>query len=128
MENQIQKVPDAKVQNFFNSYDNSDKLFYYNGNPITFNVNGKVMVNATEMAKPFGKLPKDWLYTKQAKELINSLSAKRGIPLLADNELINSLACFVYNQSLGSFPKGLAISVALTITFPFTLNVMGFPL
>lgn len=38
------------------------------------------MVNATEMAKPFGKRCNDFLSTKQTNELINSLSAKTGIP------------------------------------------------
>lgn len=37
------------------------------------------MVNATEMAKPFGKRCNDFLSTKQTNELINSLSAKTGI-------------------------------------------------
>jgi len=37
------------------------------------------MVNATEMAKPFGKRCNDFLSTKQTKELISSLSAKTGI-------------------------------------------------
>ena len=39
------------------------------------------MVNATEMAKPFGKTPKDWLRTKKSKDLISSLSAVRQISL-----------------------------------------------
>ena len=39
------------------------------------------MVNATEMAKPFGKFTKDWLTNKQTKEFISSLSAVRTIPL-----------------------------------------------
>lgn len=39
------------------------------------------MVNATEMAKAFGKLPKDWLSNKSTSELISTLSAVRGIPL-----------------------------------------------
>ena len=39
------------------------------------------MVNATEMAKPFGKIPKDWLRTKKSKVLISSLSAVRQISL-----------------------------------------------
>lgn len=38
------------------------------------------MVNATEMAKPFGKRCNDFLSTKQTNELISSLSAKTGIP------------------------------------------------
>lgn len=39
------------------------------------------MVNATQMAEKFGKNPKDWLRTKQSKELINRLSAVRQISL-----------------------------------------------
>lgn len=37
------------------------------------------MVNATEMAKFFGKTPKDWLRTDASKEFINTLSAVRQI-------------------------------------------------
>lgn len=37
------------------------------------------MVNATEMAKPFGKLAKDWLKTQNSKEFISVLSARRNI-------------------------------------------------
>lgn len=37
------------------------------------------MVNATEMAKPFGKRCNDFLSSKSTKELIVSLSAKTGI-------------------------------------------------
>lgn len=39
------------------------------------------MVNATEMAKPFGKVVKDWLKTGQTKEFLNVLSEGRKIPL-----------------------------------------------
>lgn len=39
------------------------------------------MVNATEMAKPFGKLAKDWLSNKSTNEFIHTLSAVRTIPL-----------------------------------------------
>lgn len=38
-----------------------------------------LMVNATEMAKPFGKQPSDWTKTKSAQEFISSLSAVRKI-------------------------------------------------
>ena len=57
------------------------KVFSYNGSSVSF-FNGKiVMVNATEMAKAFGKYPKDFLTNKQTKEFLSSLSAVRGIPL-----------------------------------------------
>lgn len=53
--------------------------FSYKGSNISF-ANGKnVMVNATEMAKSFGKYPKDFLVNKQTKEFLSSLSAVRGI-------------------------------------------------
>lgn len=40
---------------------NENQIFQYNGSPITFQKGDSVMVNATEMAKPFGKLVGDWL-------------------------------------------------------------------
>ena len=39
--------------------------------------NGAVMVNATEMAKPFGKRPVDWLQNQQSKEFIKALAEVR---------------------------------------------------
>lgn len=39
------------------------------------------MVNATQMAKPFGKLAKDWLSNKSTKDFLSTLSAVRTIPL-----------------------------------------------
>lgn len=58
---------------------NENQIFQYNGSPISFQKGDSVMVNATEMAKPFGKRCNDFLSTKQTNELINSLSAKTGI-------------------------------------------------
>lgn len=46
--NEIQKT-DASVQ-----------VFKYNGVGISFKVGENLMMNATEMAKPFGKFPYDW--------------------------------------------------------------------
>lgn len=46
-----------------------------------FQKGDSVMVNATEMAKPFGKLAKDWLSNKSTKEFLSTLSAVRIIPL-----------------------------------------------
>ena len=56
------------------------KVFAYNGTNVTFAKKGaSVMVNATQMAKQFNKVPKDWLRTNPAKEFISSLSAVRHI-------------------------------------------------
>ncbi len=54
------------------------EIFNYNGTNITFQLgNGDVMVNATEMAKPFGKSPNHFLRTQTTKDFINELSALR---------------------------------------------------
>ena len=59
----------------------TNQIFQYNGSPITFQKGDSVMINATEMAKPFGKLAKDWLSNKSTKEFLSTLSAVRTIPL-----------------------------------------------
>lgn len=60
--------------------DSTSSIFSFHGSYVTFkNEDGTVMVNATEMAKHFGKTPKDWTRTKQSQEFINSLSAVRQI-------------------------------------------------
>ena len=52
--------------------------FTYNDTPITFEAKGDgVMINATEMAKPFGKTPKDYLRTDSAKQLIAAISNRQ---------------------------------------------------
>ena len=54
----------------------------YEGFPITFeNKDGKMMVNATQMGKAFGKKPSDWLKTQSAQEFISSLSKVKKITL-----------------------------------------------
>ena len=57
----------------------SNKVFSYDNNPITFQLGEATMVNATEMAKPFGKVPKDWLRTAPSKEFVEQLASVRHI-------------------------------------------------
>lgn len=59
--------------------NNEIKTFQYEGNAITFNIGEGVMVNATEMAKAFGKKPSDFLKTQSTKEFIEVLSASKKI-------------------------------------------------
>lgn len=57
------------------------QIFNYNETPVSFQMGeGDLMINATQMAKPFRKRTNDWLSNKQVQELITSLSAKTGIP------------------------------------------------
>ncbi len=57
----------------------NSKVFSYESNPVTFQLGEATMVNATEMAKPFGKTPKDWLRTSPSKDFIKALSTVRHI-------------------------------------------------
>lgn len=43
--------------------------------------NGNMSFNLTQMAKPFGKAPKDWRKTDQAKEYLEELTKGHKIPL-----------------------------------------------
>ncbi len=57
-------------------------VMQFHGSNIAFEeINGKTMINATQMAKPFGKKPKDWLRTQQAKELLDTVSKRHICPL-----------------------------------------------
>jgi len=50
------------------------QIFDYKGSGVTFKtVDGTIMVNATEMAKPFGKLTKDYLKLSSTKEFMHVL-------------------------------------------------------
>ena len=51
--------------------------YFYNNCPITFEKGSSVMVNATEMAKPFGKRPVDWLRLPSTQTFIKQLSEVR---------------------------------------------------
>ena len=56
------------------------QIFQYNGNPVTFQLgNRDLMVNATEMAKPFDKRPIDYLRLSSTNELIRAKVRKSHI-------------------------------------------------
>ncbi len=56
---------------------NAVSVFSYEGNEVTFKNENGVMINATQMAKPFGKLPSGWLRSSQAETYIEELSVMR---------------------------------------------------
>ena len=53
--------------------------YTYEGTPISFSNQDGVMVNATQMAKPFGKRVADFLNTQQTKDFIDELADVRKI-------------------------------------------------
>lgn len=64
--------------------------FEYNGNQITFDFgDGNLMVNATEMAKPFGKKPHEFLRLPSTIEFIEALkNSEAGKSLIAENQIL----------------------------------------
>lgn len=59
--------------------NNYPKTYQYNGYDVTFFKGDDLMINATQMAKAFRKLPKDYLKTQSAKDLINAVSGRTNI-------------------------------------------------
>ena len=55
-----------------------NKIYKYNDKEITFQLTGQegVMINATQMAKAFGKLPNDYLRLPSTQELIKAIARK----------------------------------------------------
>lgn len=61
------------------------RVFAYEGANVTFaSKDGVAMVNATQMAKPFGKQPSDWTRQKSSKDFIDALCIARRIPRPSD--------------------------------------------
>jgi len=73
-----------------NNWENmQNQIFNYNGNNITFQIgNGDVMVNATEMAKPFSKSPSEYLRLPSTRKLIEAVMGKSRID---ENQLVRTL-------------------------------------
>lgn len=65
-------VSDTKVQKEI-------QIYKYNESPITFQKGDNVMVNATEMAKPFGKRPTVWFDNQQTQDFLGELSKVRNL-------------------------------------------------
>lgn len=57
------------------------QVFSYEGSNVTFARGENVMVNATQMAKAFGKQPIKWLETNQSKSYIEELAKLRNCTL-----------------------------------------------
>lgn len=71
------------------------KICVFEENPITFALekNNGMMINATEMAKPFGKYPKDFLILESTKSFVNEALKKENSPFLGiecESDLVDS--------------------------------------
>lgn len=75
---------------------NNTVVYDYKGSQISFISGENVMVNATQMAKSFGKSPKDFLKTEQTKRFIAALSEVKKI-------LSTDLVRVVYGDNGGTW-------------------------
>ena len=72
----------------------TSKTFSYNGNEVLFDIKDDVMVNATQLAKIYGKRPNDYLSLPATNQLINAITRKYGI---SENLLVISKAGSSHN-------------------------------
>lgn len=64
---------------------NNSVIYSYKGSEISFMSGDNVLINATQMAKPFGKRPNDYLVLPSTNQLISAITRKSGI---AENQLV----------------------------------------
>lgn len=122
----------------------TSKMFQYEGHPVTFipGIDKSVMTNATQMAKPFGKRPVDWLRLPATTEFINSLlkakysqtseyqqylSKCENLTSLNINELqelFPALIKTVKGGTIGSVEQGTWFNRDITMEFARWLNPM----
>lgn len=69
------------------SAHDTSKIFSYNRNNVLFDIKDDVMVNATQLAKIYGKRPNDYLSLPATNQLINAITRKYGI---AENQLVRT--------------------------------------
>lgn len=65
-------------------------VMQYHGCNVAFQeMNGIMMINVTQMGKPFRKTPKDWLRTQQAQDLIKTVSIRHKCLLTDLQKVVN---------------------------------------
>lgn len=95
-------------------FNNSvNQIFQYNGSPISFQKGDGVMVNATEMAKPFGKRPAKWLELFSTTQFIDSLIAVRKSDRSKLIQQINGIGTWMHEDVALEFARWLSPAFAI---------------
>lgn len=90
------------------------KPYSHNGQTINIQFTSDAFFNATAAAKPFGKLPKDWLKTEDAKAYISAIRRKI---LVEENQLVKAV------NGAPSTGGGTWLHPKLAVVFARWLNV-----
>lgn len=96
------------------------KVYKYEETPITFNIGkqGGTMINATQMAKPFGKRPVDYLRLPSTNELISAIVRKSHI---SENQLVTSKQGSAENGGGTWMHEDIALDFAQWLSVDFKL-------
>lgn len=87
-------------------------IFLYNEKPITFiSSSNNVMINATDMAKPFRKRPSKWIELPSTKEFISQLIAIRFSDRLIES--VNGVGTWMHEDVALEFARWLSPSFAI---------------
>jgi phage antirepressor YoqD-like protein len=93
-----------------------ESILTYQGSNITFQNNGKIMVNANEMAAPFNKRPNDWLNNNNTQQYLLELAKVRK-SVLADLVIIkkggNSSGTWMQEDVALEFARWLSPTFAI---------------
>lgn len=93
--------------------DTNVQNFNYNGNSIAFQLGENVMVNATEMAKPFNKRPAKWLELPSTTQFIDSLIAVRKSDRSKLIQQINGIGTWFHEDVALEFARWLSPAFAI---------------
>lgn len=96
---------------------NALSVFAYQGNAITFEVNGNVMVNATQMAKSFGKKTRNWLDLPSTTQFIDTLIAVRKSDRSELVKAINGVGTWMHEDVALEFARWLSPAFAIWCDF-----------
>ena len=91
-----------------------NQIFQYNGSPVTFQKGDSVMVNATEMAKAFGKKLIDFLRLPSTNQLIDAIVRKSHI---SENQVV------IQRQGAPQFGGGTWGNRLIALSFAQWLSV-----
>jgi phage antirepressor YoqD-like protein len=95
------------------------EVFNYGGNNITFQIGKEdVMINASQMAKPFGKKPNDYLRLLSTKQLIKAIARKSRI---SDNQVVTTKQGSIENGGGTWMHEDLALDHAQWLHIDFKL-------
>lgn len=90
------------------------QILRYNDNPITFRIiGGELMVDATRMAKPFGKRPSLWLRLPVTRKFIRIIQREKKHPIVTSKGGRNNGGTYIHEDLAIEFARWLSPAYAV---------------